>query len=160
MFSDFFPKIPPFMRYCRKIWWNQRGHMTSQYGACTRPHARVPTCTHGQACIHTPICNTLPQQLWFRERALMLRYTYTACLAINVFYKYQYSVCSTNCIAKYTGKVTRIIIRILTHSSFCTLNVCPYAAHILPKLIALHTRCSRIYLVDFKYTRLNVKDYA
>ena len=70
--------------------------MTSQYGSCAL-HAgvarlralmrmRAPTrpCTHMHARTHRPVSNTriaFPRQQWCRERALMLRYEYTACPA-------------------------------------------------------------------------------
>ena len=38
MFSNFFPKIVPFMRKCRKIWWRPRGRRW-QYGGAL--HARL-----------------------------------------------------------------------------------------------------------------------
>ena len=76
--------------------------MTSQYGAyelraglqgsmdvcaCTRPRARVPTCTHARTRKHAHadqyvILIASPQQQWFRERASMLRYTYIGCVVL------------------------------------------------------------------------------
>ena len=44
-------------------------------------HGHVP----GHARTHTQICNAFPQQQWFRERALVLRYTCIACLVIRGF---------------------------------------------------------------------------
>jgi hypothetical protein len=69
--------------------------MTSQYGAYalhagkarlharTLMHTRPGTHTHEHTRTHRPISNIycfFPQQQWFRERPLLLRYTYIACL--------------------------------------------------------------------------------
>jgi hypothetical protein len=66
VFSNFFPKVVPFMRQCGKIWWSQRGHKwrhnvahtrymlekqgytPTHQGTCT--HARALTRTHRQKC--------------------------------------------------------------------------------------------------------------
>jgi hypothetical protein len=44
--------------------------------ACTRPRARVPTCTHAQSCTHRPICNTdcFSTATMVSWRASMLRF--------------------------------------------------------------------------------------
>jgi hypothetical protein len=73
--------------------------MTSQHGAyalraaLARLYARMRMHTptrprihmHAQACTHRSICNTYcsPQQQLFRERASVLRDTYTACLVFR-----------------------------------------------------------------------------
>ena len=97
MFNNFFPKIVPFMRWCRKIRWSHRGRKW-QCGACAL-HAglvRVHISTHTPApCTHTHprsrthahththtqkyvILFVFPWKvvLW---RASVLRYTYAAC---------------------------------------------------------------------------------
>ena len=65
-FSNFFfPKIVPFMRYCGKIWWSQRGHrwqdntghtrctLDKESCACARASARAHTLTN--AVFYIPI---------------------------------------------------------------------------------------------------------
>ena len=65
MFNNFFPKITPFMRQCRKIWWRVRGHMTSEYGAyalhagLARLHARTRMHTPASPGTHTHALRTL-----------------------------------------------------------------------------------------------------
>ena len=71
----FFPKIVPFMRWCRKIWWNQ--------GTQAIWRLRVAYCVNLHARAHTHNCVILiafPRKQWFREGAKMLRYTYIVCL--------------------------------------------------------------------------------
>jgi hypothetical protein len=52
--------------------------------ARTHTHAITNTHTH----THTQICNTvLPLKQWFRERALMLRYSFIACLVLSCLYR-------------------------------------------------------------------------
>ena len=51
--------------------------------ACTRPRARVLMHARTRKHAHTDqyvILIAFPQQQWFRERALLLRYTYIACI--------------------------------------------------------------------------------
>ena len=70
MFNNFsFPKIAPFMRQCRKIWWNQRVHKWRHNIAHTRcmlnkqgyMHARTRVRAHARKRArihtHTRICN-------------------------------------------------------------------------------------------------------
>jgi hypothetical protein len=78
--------------------------MTSQYGAYALRaglarlyvRMRMHTPTHSGTHMHTRtrkhaytgqyvILIAFPQQQWFRERALMLRYTYIACLVLYLF---------------------------------------------------------------------------
>jgi hypothetical protein len=94
--NNFFPKTVPFIRQCRKMWWNQR-HCNWQYGGAlhaglvrlhAHKHTLVPMHPHTHICMYahthtnTKICNTdvFIWQQWFRERASMLHYTYTGCL--------------------------------------------------------------------------------
>ena len=90
-FSNFFPKIVPFMRECRKIWWSQQRQMAKwRRVACwisktTRAHAHTHALAPTRARKRTEICNTALPQQWSRERASMLRYTYTAYLFILRF---------------------------------------------------------------------------
>ena len=76
--------------------------ITSQYGAyalhaglailhalhvcaCTRPRARIPSCTHSHACTHRPISDTyrFTTATMIRERTSILRYTYISPLVYN-----------------------------------------------------------------------------
>jgi hypothetical protein len=63
MFNNFFPpKVVPFMRLCRKIWWTLRGHIWSHNKAHTRcildqqgymhAHAHAPGHTHAHTCTY------------------------------------------------------------------------------------------------------------
>ena len=100
MFHNFFPKIVPFIRRCRKMWWSQRPQMTiwrcveCQISTATRAQTRdraIATTTASTRIqrarththIHTQKYVTLiafPQQQWFHKRASTLRFTYIACL--------------------------------------------------------------------------------
>ena len=86
MFCNFFPKIVPFMTYCRKMLWSQRGHRW-QNMAHTRCMLDKQGQTHPRTRTHTDkfvICNTcyFSTATMIRERASSLRYTYIVCLAI------------------------------------------------------------------------------
>jgi hypothetical protein len=75
VFSNIFSKIVPFMRYCGKILWSQRGYMMMwcMHIACWITKA---TNTHSD-CV---ILISLPLQQWLHERASMLHHTYIVCL--------------------------------------------------------------------------------
>ena len=82
------------------MWWSQRGHKwrhNMSHTNCTLvkqgyTHAHVHALAPGHTRAHTHkyvILIAFPRQQWLRERALMLRYTYTTCL---VKYEVQTSV--------------------------------------------------------------------
>jgi len=75
--SNYFPKIVPFMRKCRKILYSGAGHRL-QYGAYAlhAGYLRLQIHTH-VGCV---ILIVFPLQQWLHKRACMLRYTYIACL--------------------------------------------------------------------------------
>jgi hypothetical protein len=64
---SFSPKIVPFMRLCRIMWWSPKGHgwqynkahalcIMDKYGY-TRMHTQVPICPRGPEHTHTETCN-------------------------------------------------------------------------------------------------------
>ena len=93
MFSYLFPKIVPFMRYCRKIWGSQRAHKwrhnmarmrfmldkesythahaLPRIRASIRTHASARAHTHAHRQTYTIYC--FPRQQLLRERASVLR---------------------------------------------------------------------------------------
>jgi hypothetical protein len=89
MFNNIFPKIMPFNRQCRKIWWSQRA--TNDVTLWRIPVAcwlNKTTCTHSHEHTHAHthkyvLLIAFPQQLWFRQPASVLRCTYIACLGVT-----------------------------------------------------------------------------
>ena len=91
-----FPKTVPFMRWCWKIWWSQRGHVWQYGGALVagliRLHARrytpapralTPFHPHARACRRTQkyvIFIVFPRQQCCCEGAPMVCCTYIASL--------------------------------------------------------------------------------
>jgi hypothetical protein len=63
----------------RALWARMRMHTPKHPG--TRTHARTHARTHTQTNIYLKRI-AFSQQQWFRERASVLRYTYTACLVM------------------------------------------------------------------------------
>ena len=99
IFSNFFPKIVPFMRQCRKMWWSQRGHKWRhnivqkrcmlEKGGKTRVHAR----THNKYVIfiaftrqlfaNAPQCNVI----FILSALLQQRQSvFTARCELNIWY--------------------------------------------------------------------------
>ena len=74
MFTNYFPKIVPFMSKCGKILQRRAGHRW-QYGACACRISDAPD-IHSEYVILT----AFPMQRWLHESASTLRYTYNACL--------------------------------------------------------------------------------
>ena len=77
MFGNFFPKIAPFMRLYRKMWWTPTGHnrrhnmahtrcMLDKQGytpahACARPRTRAPARKHARVLTHAELTNSMQQ---------------------------------------------------------------------------------------------------
>ena len=84
-----------------KICWSRTGHRW-QYNMA---HALCVLCKHGYRralVVFNIYCS--PWQLWLRERALVLRYTYIACLVAQnqlVFYWQECAKFSNDCLAFY-----------------------------------------------------------
>ena len=107
-FNNVFPKIAPFMRQCRKIWWRPKDHMTSQYGSYViikaiytyaHAHTHAPGYPHARTHNHAhtnqyviPIA--FPQQQWFRERASVLGYTYIASIVLLYYLLVGWGTCT------------------------------------------------------------------
>jgi hypothetical protein len=105
MFNNFsFPKIAPFMRQCRKIWWSQRVHKWRHNIAHTRcmlnkqgymhAHTRVRAHARKRARIHTHtheyVIFTFSTAKMIREIVSMLRYTYIFFVFTQCCYSYQH----------------------------------------------------------------------
>ena len=100
MLSAVIPKIVPFIRQCRQMWWEGEEKQTiwrmrdvchiskpTRAQSHARANAPTPTCTYARTRMHLPtntqkyvLLIAFPRQQRFRERASMLRYTYIACL--------------------------------------------------------------------------------
>ena len=89
----FFPKIVPFMRYCKKIWWIQRDHKWRLNMEHTRCILYKQSYTHARAYIHRQLCHTyrFSTAKMIRARASLLRYAYIACL---VYYYLNMAECT------------------------------------------------------------------
>ena len=94
MFSNFFPKIVPFIRQCREIWWSQRGRKShySSYAlnaGSVRLHARkytpAPLHLEPPPHTHTPprkytYCFSMPTVVLWTRLIVGLCVHYLSCL--------------------------------------------------------------------------------
>ena len=77
-------------RLCVAYWISKASRASTNSHRCTQTHRHTHShaLVHAflRACAHTEMCNTycFPRQQLFRERSLMLRYTYIACIVVNV----------------------------------------------------------------------------
>ena len=96
MSNNVFPKIVPFVRYCRKMWGSQRSHRrqyNTAHALCmlgtwgyTRQRAHTHACTHLHACAHSRkhvILILFTRKHSFRDCPSMLCYTYITTL-VNI----------------------------------------------------------------------------
>jgi hypothetical protein len=126
----FLQKIVPFMRYCRKIWWRQRGRKWQYVGALhaglvrlhTRKHMLAPVhqCPYPPTHTHTNIYYYLllllllllfilvafPRQQWFCEGASILRCTYIACLVFIWYFT------SNLALRRSTWRLVSLVVRL------------------------------------------------
>jgi hypothetical protein len=118
---------------------DKQGYMHTR--ACTRPRVRVSI----HACTHWQICNTycFSTATVIRERALVLRYTFIACL---VFLRF--GSCGTR---------NRMLATVMNKfSSSCSFSLKCHVMYILTYLVWSPERCVSVLVEFVRWCQLSV----